>query len=116
MGVKYDDAIAYLTANPAKIEKAWNMPVMYEDSGGVLFMKCHRLPRSEDQNPLNCGCLTQIRLDRTARVIAADRCLAANLTAEIRADEKIPKRSEDIKICHLPTFARWQRRLDALLK
>lgn len=100
---KYDEAIAYLTEHPSKIQTAWNWPDddLYGDgeiNGGCLF----QIVGDYEE----CGCLTQIRLNpyRIAPTAA--------LTDAIRADERIPKSPEQITIADLPVFAEWQRRLD----
>ena len=115
MSDKYDEAIAYLTANPNRIEQVWNHPIDFEEEGGCLFMPCTRGYALYNGPPQKCGCLTQIRSDPTLRVVGRDSQIAAILTKEIRQDQAIPKRGQDIKISDLQHFATWQRRLDALL-
>ncbi len=101
---KYDEAIAYLTEHPDEIRNAWGLGLTFredadlcqEDPGAALF---------------NCtgdgyGCLTQVRAGVAAPT--------PELTAAIRADLRIPKRSDDITVDHLEHFAKWQRKIDAM--
>lgn len=94
---KYDEAIDYLTANPTLVGEAWNDP--RRSPGGCLFIYAER----GESN--HCGCLTQVRKG----ILPAQ---TPKLTAEIRADERIPCYPADITIEMLPVFAEWQRRLD----
>jgi hypothetical protein len=97
MSDKYDLAIEFLTQNPDKIWDAWNHPAVNE--GGDLFMYAHR----------STGCLTQIRRDPETYSGTISQ------SAEILADERIPKFPADITVESLPVFAEWQRRLDTEL-
>lgn len=58
----------------------------------------------ETTNNRYAGCLTMVRGNFTAET--------PELTAEIRADERIPKNVREITRESLPVFAEWQRRLD----
>jgi len=54
-----------------------------------------------------CGCLTQIKWEEYDGP-------TPELTAAIRADERIP-RSEDLSLEDLPVFAEWHRKFDVEL-
>lgn len=61
---------------------------------------------SRDSKGKAIGCLTMVR--------GGKACLAATpeLTAAIRADDRLPSDEEHITPEHLPVMAEWQRRLD----
>lgn len=59
-----------------------------------------------------CGCLTLIRADHDLSAMDMDGNPLHAITAEIRADERIPKSPFKITKESLPAFAEWQRRLD----
>lgn len=104
---EYDDAIAYLTANPSDIMNAWHNPSDVE--GGCLF----RYTSGERSGTYwggtrpACGCLTQV-------ASGAFPSPNVQLTLEIRKDSRIPHMPEDITVDDLPVFAEWQRKLDAM--
>jgi hypothetical protein len=100
---KYDEAIEYLTKHPNDIYASWGSVDV--ERGGVLFMFAARDSENGLDNDTPCGCLTQIR----AGYLDAE---TSELTERIRADERIPKEAEEIKVEHLPVFAEWQRTLD----
>lgn len=99
---KYDEAISYLTENPDQIQNSWNAPHSY--FAGCLFMYVSKDTSSYD----DIGCLTTIRRNDGFGRVACTR----ELTEAIRADERIPKKVNDIKVEHLSVFAEWQRRID----
>ncbi len=96
---KYDEAIAYLTANPEKIWDAWDKPISRD--GGCLFDRC-----AKNVGDRSYGCLTQVRAGQ--RSGQRSGCFVD----EIRADERIPISGESIRIKHFPVFAEWQRKID----
>lgn len=98
---KYDQAIAYLHEHPEEIEDAWHLgshpaECLFVPTDGKLF--------ADSQ----CGCLTQIAGDAYDYFSAP----TLELTAEIRADHRIPHDVKDIRLEDLPVFAEWQRRLE----
>lgn len=99
---KYDEAVDFLTANPDKINDAWNDPRTVE--GGCLFQVAGNQPNFTS----NHGCLTQIRSEPTIY-----KAQTPELTAEILADDRLPNQQggQDITVKHLPVFAEWMRRL-----
>lgn len=102
---KYDAAIAYLTAYPSEIARAWAMVSTHP--AGCLFAFCGRTGSADDKDEEGrrfCGCLTQVR--------NGDHAYTPALTAAIRADARIPGNDQQITIESLPVFAEWQRRLD----
>lgn len=105
---KYDEAVEYLTAHPEVISEAWNRP--HKTRGGCLFMPTD-VVYNEDFQEARCGCLTQIR--RSEGIYSNGP--TPELTAAIRADERIPKTKETITVDSLPVFAEWQRRIDTEL-
>jgi ribosomal protein L31 len=104
---RYQQAVEYLTANPDYIGLAWAGPSAVE--GGCLFRFASKSGKGSGL-PIQdtCGCLTMIRSCHQEKCESA----TPELTALIRADERIPKKSIDITPDHLPIFAGWQRRLD----
>jgi hypothetical protein len=108
MSDKYDEAIAFLTANPHKISECWMAPDNLLAGELFQFVTPSGLYDSNDYMTEQCrkpGCLSQIR---------ADRGLAwtPELTKEVKKDERIPADEYQIGVEHLPVFAEWQRRLD----
>lgn len=85
---KYDLEIAKLTEHPELIKQYWGRC-------RPLFQFC------------GSGCLTQIRR-------GGNWSYTAELTAAIRADERIPKDVADITVADLPVFAEWQRKIDKM--
>ena len=61
-----------------------------------------------------CGCLTQIKGFNAHAEINGKRNEA--LEQEIKNDSRLPDRGSKIKLKHLPIFAEWQRKIDALNK
>lgn len=114
---KYDAAIEYLTQNPSEIYEAWNGPV--DHVAGCLFQAAGHngtvgMGETFPQRPdgLECGCLTTIRKNDEYIPSVA---WTDELTAAIRADDRLPKDPREITVAHLPIFAEWQRRIDAEL-
>ncbi|MGE0289092.1 MAG: hypothetical protein AB7I42_22800 [Bradyrhizobium sp.] len=101
MADKYDKAMAYLLAAETdedfteRVWDAWRAP--YDTDGGALFQHAGTGP--------DCGCLTSVRR-------GSFDAETPELTAAIRADERIPKYCADITRDNLPVFAEWQRRID----
>ena len=104
---RYDRGIAYLTARPWHIEDAWslNMP---GDTEKEIARDCEALFAYAGPAGRGCGCLTQIR----SGVRPVDRAATPELTALIRADERIPLDSAGIGVECLVVFAEWQRVID----
>lgn len=101
MSYDYDEQIERLKSSPPEeIREEW------ADSEG-LFQYATRSGNEEAFG----GCLTQIRRD-------SYRCVPGrpDLTEAIRADERIPRDSFDIRVEHLPVFREWQERLDRELR
>jgi hypothetical protein len=111
---KYDEAIAQLTAalpaHPKAIAYAWMDPD--EAVGGCLFNFTGLNPKASTETGAtgkSIGCLTMIR-NRPDVYESFDEAL----TKEIIADERIPLAQLTIELEHLPVFAEYQRKLDAL--
>lgn len=94
---KYDQQIEILTSKPFLIPMEW------AKAEGIF----------KRVGPL--ACLTFIRKESEYSVYINGEP-DMELTKEIRDDERIPKQGVDIKVEHLPVFAEWQRRIDALNK
>lgn len=111
----YDRAVDYLSKNPGKIFDAWS--VRLSSFGGCLFLYATRsgvqesiyIPGIDRPEEGATGCLTQIRLSEYK--MAATK----KLSNQIRNDSRIPLGPDDIRISDLPTFAEWQRIIDAEL-
>lgn len=105
---KYDKCIEYLTENPEDVYVFWLVPRgPYGDIFSYVGLK-HPCP----QKGL-CGCLTQIsRGDRVATTLDGE--VDRDLTAEIQADERIPKSAEKLTQQDLEVLAEWQRKLDKI--
>lgn len=119
---KYDEAIDWLVEHAddtqceeGRIIAAWGAPG--EEPGGCLFEYAtptnadgfRHLPHGD------CGCLTLIRRLHGPQYVA----WTPQLTAEIRADDRLPRDIDDIADLRgdelraaLQPFAEWQRRLD----
>lgn len=108
----YDEEIERLTKDPDEIGRSWGHvdPLFkYADGGGpddpLLY---------DEKTGRSSGCLTMIRSNLQDNGAFIKGRLDLALTAEIAADERLPKCSTDITLEHLPVFAEWQRRIDAL--
>jgi hypothetical protein len=103
---KYDEAVEYLTEHPEMIDAVWNEPD--EFSAGCLFGFAS--PDGSRMyaigNNATCGCLTEVKAGNF-------RAYTHELTAAIRADNRIPEDGSEITSADLPVFAEWQRRIDA---
>lgn len=97
---KYDEAIEHLTENPCEIMDFWEQPA--PDTYGCLFQFCGDALHLE-----HCGCPVMIRAGISIAATPA-------LTAQIGADERIPKSPRAITAEHLQAFAEWQRKIDAM--
>jgi hypothetical protein len=93
---KYMLAARYLSEHPEDIEDAW-----YGNDGS------YRLHCLFATLGIHCGCLTQIRSDPQWYSGPTPE-----LTAAIRADERIPLGPRSIRVADLPVFVEWQRRID----
>ncbi len=108
---RYDRAVDYLTEHPSLIEVAW-------DHGHVQDVE--KLCLSEDAKEAHrqAGCLFGLCCSRFRAGCLTQVCHngldagTPELTAEIRADERIPFNGKDIEVDDLPMFAEWQRRID----
>lgn len=98
---KYDEEIERLTKNPEAIFDAWCEPTCLFEFVTPNGNKVIR----PDGNP--CGCLTMVR--------QGDFAWTDELTAEIQADERLPKTGLMLTVEDLPVFAEWQRKLDKVL-
>lgn len=117
---KYDEAIEWLVEHADErirgesvIYRAWDDP--YAD-GHCLFLCATPTGHYAFRGDLNdCGCLTQIR----GSLLEIYHAWTPELTAAIRADERIPVcieeisnlRGEELRAALQP-FAEWQRKLD----
>jgi hypothetical protein len=107
---KYTSAIEYLKKNPNQIVEAWQNPEAHP--AGCLFSSVSpsgRLHAFTFDGDTRCGCLTQVR----AGLFPA---YTPELTRAIRADDSLPDDEDNITIDHLPLFAEWQRKIDAILE
>jgi len=98
---KYDEAIKYLTEHPDEIYEAWVNNRLHR--AGCLFQFC-----GDGLQP-GVGCPTMVRGGRY-------HAATPELTAAIRADDRLPDFSDVITPATLPVFAEWQRRLDKELQ
>ncbi len=112
---KYDEAVLHLTAReqaePGSIRRAW-LHFRTDHDGCLFAMATKSGDNVAPDDGARFGCLTMIRFGRTTTSTYANQAATPELTAAIRADERIPADSISIKITDLPTFAEWQRRLD----
>ena len=101
----YDDAVAFLTEHPERIPFAYMNP---RKKGGSLFrfVQQKQPPKGSTRH---CACLIQIRGGLGGAELP-------ELTAAIRADERLPTRREDIRVEHLAVCAEWQKRCDRALE
>lgn len=91
---KYDKHIKKLTKNPQWITMDW-----FAATGLFKFAGKHK----------GAGCLTMIRKN------VGFTAPTNKLTSAILKDRRIPTQSALIKVKHLPVFAEWQRKIDAVL-
>lgn len=80
------------------IYSAWN------NTTSILFGRAGKSYFLPDGNI--CGCLTQVRSYAPA--------WTPELTAMIRADDRIPKNGYGITVDNLHVFAEWRRKMDAM--
>jgi len=115
MGDKYDRAIIYLRKHPEEISNVWG-------EAGCLFAFC--TPSGTDKEDSRAGCLTMIHSDafcadkksfRNAVIGRSGRRRYA-IERQIKADADIPDAGALIEISDLPLFAKWQRKLDRLIR
>ena len=106
---RYDRAVAYLTEHPELIQDAWALD-MPGDTEKEIARDCEALfaYAGPSAGPNRCGCLTQIR----SGVRPVDRAATPELTALIRADERIPADVEGLGVECLVAFAELQRVID----
>lgn len=102
MSDRYDQEVERLTKEPERIFGAW-----FSASPLFGFVTPSRLCDVRDDSK-SCGCLTLVM----GEVYVA---WTDELTAAIRADERLPKDSSGIGPANLPVFAEWQRKIDAAL-
>ncbi len=99
----YQEQINYLTKNPLSIMSHWC-------AGEGLFKWVGNMLQG-------AGCLTMIRSDSPGyssfKVFIKGK-EDDKLRAEIKADERIPKRAADITVECLPVFKEWQEKIDKL--
>ena len=96
-----DGAVEYLQAHPDEIRDAWVDPSNH--LAGQLF----EIVYSRRREPCGTiGCLTQIK---SGNYEAQD---SDELTAAIRADDRIPSSRASVTSDSLPVFAEWQKRIE----
>ena len=106
---KYDRAVVYLTEHPELIQDAWALEMPGDtEKEKEIARDCEALFAYAGPAGRGCGCLTQIR----SGVRPVDRAATPELTALIRADERIPLDSAGIGVECLVVFAEWQRVID----
>jgi hypothetical protein len=102
----YDKEIERLTTayaqNPRSIYRSW-------EEADPLF----KIIGCGQSKGIHSGCPTMIRSNKYYGAFI-NGILDKELTEAIRSDENIPKRKENVRPEHLPTFAKWQRRIDLL--
>lgn len=96
----YDEWVDYLTARPHLIEEHWSYATPL-----FSFVKNKNHPHG---CPYRCGCLTLIRAGTHV-------AQTPELTAQIKADKRLPDDVSKITPDNLPVFAEWQRRIDQVL-
>lgn len=101
---RYDEAVAYLTEHPDKIQATWASPFLHVHTGGALFQTAADTKRD---TAICYGCLTQIR-----QLPHFYRSQTPNLTKAILDDDRLPTNEKEITVAHLPIFAEWQRKID----
>jgi hypothetical protein len=109
----YSKAIAFLTANPAKIPEIWDDPKSHWT--GVLFQAVTPNGLGQtNEDDIYCGDLCEIRSNHAAG-------WTLELEEEIKKDIRIPKMyasNNDIPRIATETlevFAEWQRKIDQVL-
>lgn len=98
----------------AAVSEVWEVPELHRHDGGLLFRVVSpnggTLDRREDGN--DCGCVVEIRNGKLLRNGHPAYAWTDDLTQRIKADDRLPRVSEDIEPEHLPIFAEWQRIID----
>jgi hypothetical protein len=110
----YNEQIEYLTKNPNQIANDWS-------TGKGLFK---RIGNDKYNEHYMSGCLTMIRNHPFYNNTLNDALMPVvafinnkpnfELTKEIIEDERIPVSVLRIRSEHLPVFAEWQRKIDAM--
>ncbi len=100
----YDQAVQWLRRRPTKIARSWNL----ETPARILFGYVNKSRGSTYRGKL-CGCLTQVKSNQY-------EAQTKRLTNAIRVDPDVPSDPFDIRPRHLPVFAKWQRKIDKILK
>ncbi len=109
---KYDIEIQQISAavhTKHEIDARWSTAT--PEDYGCLFQRTTPDGKMSDvlEDGKYLGCLTQIK-----SCPAIYRASTPELTAEILDDPNLPSRPQDITLEHLPHFAAYQRRLDAM--
>jgi len=104
MSDKYDKAVEYLTENPGEIVDVWGGVIRGDATCLFSFVSPDGSVAREPVNGELVGCLTMIKGGRYP-------AYTEKLTAEIRADDRIPETGM-VTVESLPIFAEWQRRID----
>jgi hypothetical protein len=101
----YDLEVERLTKEPEDIYNSWqSAKPLFKFVGNVY---------DETEEHIELGCLTQIRNDFYCGAFIKGK-YDEGLTKKIRNDELLPSTPDEIQVKHLPRFAYWQRRIDAL--
>lgn len=102
---KYDEAIAYLIEHPDEVLAAWGA---LRTPASCLFQYCTPTGAKSD----HFGCLTQVK------ALPAHPAFTPELTAAIRADNRLPRNGWGIKptLEGLTPFAEWQREMDRTIR
>jgi hypothetical protein len=103
----YDQAVEYLTENPGGIVQAW-VEGPNGDAETCRLFGFRGVPGACLFQYVGCGCLTMIRRDEWRAAFSAE------LTVAIRGDLRLPLDQKGITVDHLPIFAAYQRRADAI--
>ncbi len=112
MSDRFDKAVKHLTKRPELIAETWNRAYATE-LGQRAFTTAERAAHAASACLfLNCGnkgfpatgCLTQVCHNH-------QKAGTPELTKAIRADKKIPRNGDAIKVGDLQLFADWQRRI-----
>lgn len=107
----YDHMVAWLTDNPEQIQTAWIRTATHRCGALFKYAVPNQDKATRRPDGVDCGCLTMIRNPSSS----FGNAWTDALTIAIRADERLPRRSDDITTDHLPIFAGWQRRIDSVL-